>query len=457
MALTLSSLSKWAPLINTGAQALLAGVASKKAGDTLSSADARYNNIEDVRLGLALKNDERADQLMGRYTDTFMPIQDRAITLGTKRISPEIEAGKAAADVQDQVAVQQGALKRQYGRMGVNPNDGAAIDAQARLALGAGLGRAAASTNARRNAVDTELQRLIAVNSLGTGLPGQASGFTGQAASGVADILNQRSRLLSDAQNNAQQAGGELGGSLADVIGTIFGQGSEIGKLLGLGAAATPAAGAPSAATTTAVGNAAGTSLGTALGAAGIGSAIGAGLGGAAAAAPAAGLISLGEFVPTGFGAAGAAAGAGAGAAAAGAGAGAGTAGTLAGAGGGVASGGAGGGATAAGAGAGAGSSLAAALGPLSVIGAMAFGGFNSRADKVSPYWTLDVNGNEVYVTNGDQQQTILDAFQRKAMREGAQYQDPAMFDPTSPQYAAAAETALGPNWRETLAAAMGG
>ena len=100
-------------------------------------------------------------------------------------------------------------------------------------------------------------------------------------------------------------------------------------------------------------------------------------------------------------------------------------------------------------AGTGIGSTLSAALGPLSVIGGMALGGFNSRRDEIiGPYSTRDVNGNVQEISGWDQFDRILAEFQRQAHAAGQMGNTTATMDPNSPEYAALVASVLGPNWQ---------
>lgn len=314
MGLTLRDLLPYAPgVINTG----LALLSNNSANKQQNTANERYNTIEDMRLALAAKNDSRGDTLMNRYTNTFLPLQDQVIGLAKRKVNPDVEAGIAGADVEQAVTAQRGALKRQYGRMGVNPNDGAAIDAESRLALNAGLGKAAAMTGARRTAKDVEMNRLLTAAQLGTSLPGQAAQFTGLTGSALSEVLARRGSDLTNANNLAQGAGANLGSTIGDLVGGAVAPESPLWNLLGGGAAgaaipegalANVGSGSELADLTNGMGESAGSAINSSLGLAGAGAATEGALG-AASAVPA-GVVEIGALLPAASSAAGIGAGA---------------------------------------------------------------------------------------------------------------------------------------------------
>lgn len=167
-------------------------------------AQKKANQLEERRLGLATT-------LQDRYFDKFVPIEDRALSLASRPIDPNVEAGAAGADVERQAAIQRDVALRNLGRRGVSPDSAAAIDADFRLGLGSALGRAAAMTTARRNTRGQELNNLMQVSRLGAPLLGQAS-------AGLADIGAARDARAEAANQVAGQAWGQFGESAADLV-----------------------------------------------------------------------------------------------------------------------------------------------------------------------------------------------------------------------------------------------
>lgn len=190
-----------APAIASGVISLVGGLTGNSAAKKARKA---ANAIERQRLGLAT-------QLQRRYFEDFVPLQDRAIALASRRIDPAVEAAAAGADVERQAGIQRQIMLRDFGRRGIDPASGAAVDAQLRLGLGAGLGRAAAETVARRSAGDRELNNLLAVSDMGAPLLGQAS-------AGLADIGRARAARADLAGQTAGKAWGQVGESVADLI-----------------------------------------------------------------------------------------------------------------------------------------------------------------------------------------------------------------------------------------------
>jgi len=152
--------------------------------ELMRAADARAERSTQQLLDLAARQEGRADSLFQRYTDTFVPMEDRYIQEATRAADPSFEAALAGADVEQQVGIQRGIIGRNLARRGVSPNSGAAIDAEHRLGLGAAAARAGASTMARRSARDRELRGLESVVNLGKGFPATAGSYYAGAGSG---------------------------------------------------------------------------------------------------------------------------------------------------------------------------------------------------------------------------------------------------------------------------------
>jgi hypothetical protein len=173
-------------------------------GNAASKARKKANAIEEKRLALA-------SSLQKRYFDTFVPLQDRALSLAGRRIDPGVEAAAAGADVERQAATQRAIMLRDLGRRGIDPSSGAAVDATTRLSLGTALGRAAAETVARRNAGRDELSNLLAVSDMGAPLLGQAS-------AGLSSVGAARDARAAAAEQAQGQAWNNVGENVADLI-----------------------------------------------------------------------------------------------------------------------------------------------------------------------------------------------------------------------------------------------
>jgi hypothetical protein len=154
---------------------------------------------EAIKAGLeiAKNQDARSQQQFDRYTNTFVPIEDKFLAEATKPINPDFAAGLASADAAKQVGVQRGVIARTLARNGVAPNSGAAVDATTRLGLGEAALRAGGATMARRAAATDTLGRLEAASQLGRNLPSSALAFSSAAGAGL---------------NNAQAGYGQMAG-----------------------------------------------------------------------------------------------------------------------------------------------------------------------------------------------------------------------------------------------------
>lgn len=206
------------PLLTAAAQALMSKSAANKAQKGQAKAQAASDVIENEKLRLSREAEARADEQYARYQRTFVPLQDELIRNATRPINPDVDAGLAGADVEAQMATARGSLDRQIGRRGINPADGAVVDAESRLALAGGKARAAAMTSARRNAVADRNTRIAGAVGLGTSLPGMAYNYGAQANAGLASVGANRSNTLLNQNALAGAAGSELGLSFADLM-----------------------------------------------------------------------------------------------------------------------------------------------------------------------------------------------------------------------------------------------
>lgn len=171
-----------------------------------------------------------------RYQSTFVPLQDAYIEDAKNWNSPERVAAQAAAataDVQNAAAVQRGTSVRQAAAMGVNPNSGRFINAQAKADADTALAGAGAANLARRQVqAEADAKMAQAIN-MGNGLsvnPATSIGLSnGAVSSGGSAALSgygqQGSLLNTQYQNQLQsyQAGQSALGGLFGGIGALAG------------------------------------------------------------------------------------------------------------------------------------------------------------------------------------------------------------------------------------------
>lgn len=218
------------PYVKPVAETVLAANAAKSAGKAQKAASSAVDSTLNERLALARASDARAQFLLDRYSSTYAPVEDALVQAAMQPISAEVDAGRAAADAERQNALARASFARNLGRRGIAPSDGAAVDAERQLALGAALNKATASTMARRAARTEQFNRLASVARGGAGLPGMAAGFSGMAGSGLSSVLASRDAALRDANLVDGQAGSVLGESLSGALQTLIDQ---IGKKQG--------------------------------------------------------------------------------------------------------------------------------------------------------------------------------------------------------------------------------
>jgi len=153
-----------------------------------------------VGQGAALANlDSSAGGLAGLYVQALM------------ELDPDLQAALAGARVSDQYAVQRGAMFRDAGRMGVNPNSGRFAGLAQKLALAEAADRSGAMTETRLNAQRDRLNALRGAVSDAQSLGSTGAGITARGidAQRAGAGLQQTAAglLVSQAGLNAQQAG----------------------------------------------------------------------------------------------------------------------------------------------------------------------------------------------------------------------------------------------------------
>lgn len=214
----------WGALFNVALAAYQKDQGGKQS-KAQKAAQRRAEQLENERISLARKSDARGEEQYARYMNTFVPLQDELIREAKRPANPDVAAGQATADVEDQLATARGSLSRQIGRRGINPADGAVIDAEARLALAGGKARAGAATMARRQAVSDRNARIAAVAGMGQSLPGTAYNFSAQAGGGLSDALNYAGNDLNYQRYLSGQTGEAFGNTASNIDLNAIGAG----------------------------------------------------------------------------------------------------------------------------------------------------------------------------------------------------------------------------------------
>lgn len=171
-----------------------------------------------------------------RDINTFRPLQDQFIAEAQTWDSPERVASQAAmasADVQNAAKVQRETAVRQATAMGVNPNSGRFINAQAKAGTDTALAMAGASNLSRRQVqAEGDARRAQAIN-MGSGFavnPATSMEISNGAAqsgfSGAMRGYGQQASILNQDYNNrfsAWQSGQQSLGGLFSGLGAVAG------------------------------------------------------------------------------------------------------------------------------------------------------------------------------------------------------------------------------------------
>lgn len=142
------------------------------------SIDALAKQVTEQALDTAVEQQGWSREAHDRYTDTFIPLQDRFIEEAESYDSPERRAEAAAtarADVLNAANAEEGANKRQMAAMGINPNSGRWAGVQRAGDLGTAVAAAGASNTARRQVEATGLGLRASAINMGNGLPAQSA------------------------------------------------------------------------------------------------------------------------------------------------------------------------------------------------------------------------------------------------------------------------------------------
>lgn len=215
----------WLSALVSLGTAVLGAKSAKKGQKKADALEAERQKKADVleaqRLDLAKRADARAAEQYQRYQTVFQPLEDQLIRRLSRPVDTDAQAAMAGSDVQRAVATQQDSLGRVLRRRGLRAGDAAAVDAEARLGLGAARARAGAMTAARRQGVQdtTANQRTLA--GLAQGQFSNADGMRRFADAGLSDVYGSAVNRLTNAQGRADQArsdNADAFGVLGDVV-----------------------------------------------------------------------------------------------------------------------------------------------------------------------------------------------------------------------------------------------
>jgi hypothetical protein len=208
--------------------------------DERAAAAERANAVSDAQLASMGLNDSISRDYWDYQKNTFRPLEQGIVTAANEYDTAarrEEAAGTAAADVTQAFDNVQGQQSRNMARMGINPNSGKSLAANAQL----GIQQATALAGAKNKARDQiELQgyaRKMDAANLGRGLASQQATSAGVALNaGNSSVANAGIPLA-----QAQQATATMGQGFQTAIqgnnsaGQLYGQAAQIQNASGHG------------------------------------------------------------------------------------------------------------------------------------------------------------------------------------------------------------------------------
>ena len=140
----------------------------------LRAAEAQIAAMDDAN--------SRADQQWDRYTNTFIPVEDKMVSEAMAyggNADQDMQAGRAVADSREQAAINDAMTSRSLASMGVNPNSGRFASSMRRNTLMSSAGAAGSATNARVAARDKGIGLRAGAASFGRNMTNTAGQMTG--------------------------------------------------------------------------------------------------------------------------------------------------------------------------------------------------------------------------------------------------------------------------------------
>lgn len=173
------------------------------AGPSGNGESRRYQNQADAQTGamsrnagalsgLGMQSARTGQGLIGSYNSTFLPVAQRMALQAELPEQPYID--QAVNDVGNQFGAARGAMARNLGRMGVNPNSGAWAGNEQDWALAEAAARSGAAGRSRLQLKRENFNRMGQVAGIGQGVLGAGAGLVGQgmgALSSAAGIYDR--------------------------------------------------------------------------------------------------------------------------------------------------------------------------------------------------------------------------------------------------------------------------
>lgn len=202
----------------------------------IAANNATNNNPTDAQRAQleALKNsNDIANTMWQRYQSVYAPLQDKVVQDAETIDSPENldhAGGIANATVTNQFDQQRKANLERLRQMGVNPNSGAFIDANSRLAGSEAAANAGAQNTTRFNLQQAGRAARGAVATGGAAIPGQSTAALTAGASGLGSAAGQSYNLNKSMGMDAGAFLGPLVGGIGRGIGNWINSSGPMGN-----------------------------------------------------------------------------------------------------------------------------------------------------------------------------------------------------------------------------------
>jgi Chaperone of endosialidase len=198
-----------------------------------AAATQRANTVSDAQLAQMKTQTAIAQDYADYNKSTFRPLErgivDQANIYDTQS-RRDAEAGKAVADVGQQVDAARVEQSRNLERMGVDPSSGRALALQGTMGLGEAAAKAGAAQKARTQVETTGFARKMDAASLGRGLASSQSTAAGLAlTSGNSSVASGTTPLAIASQGaGLMQTGFNTAISANNSAGQLYGQQAQI-------------------------------------------------------------------------------------------------------------------------------------------------------------------------------------------------------------------------------------
>ena len=197
----------------------------EEAAPDRAAASEMARKVSQAQLDSMGLQDTATRSMLEDRENLYRPLEQKIVAEANEFDTPErreAAAGRAVADVGQQVSLAQAAQQRNQQRMGVNPNSGAALSMGNTMSLGEAAAKAGGANQARDNIELQGYARKMDAANLGRGIASSQA-----TSAGVA--LNQGNSAVANAGVPAQIAGQGVGQMQGGANAALGGLGSAAG------------------------------------------------------------------------------------------------------------------------------------------------------------------------------------------------------------------------------------